>query len=227
MAPQAQKKDTPADPLAVLKEGIKQVPAVRYASGVLGIAAAASLIRGYFSSMRIGIYATLAVLALMVLLWIFAQLARLSDKLLRYPAMLMAWSLFSVVACVPVLLVLSVFFDKPKAFADLRDVFETKAVRNYHEPLTPALPAKINEPARFAGTITDSATGKGLEGVEVRLTPGGPVMAKSDSGGVYNFTMPAAPPDSVTLIYQANGHKTRTETVYASADLNYPLDPLR
>ncbi len=63
--------------------------------------------------MRSGVYATLAVLALMILLWLFAQLARLSEKWLKYPAMLVAWSLFGVFACVPVLLVSSVFFDNP------------------------------------------------------------------------------------------------------------------
>lgn len=128
MAPPAANENAPTDPLAVLREAIKNVPAVRYASGVLGVAAAASLIRSYFSSMRIGVYATLAVLGLMLLLWIFAMLARLPDKSLKYPSIVVAWSLFSVVGCVPILLVLSVFFNVPRPFPELRSLFETKPV---------------------------------------------------------------------------------------------------
>src|SRR5579862_1087122 len=110
MAPSVVNNDAPVDPLAILREAIKHVKAVRWAFGVLGVAAAASLIRGFFSSTRTAVYATLTVLGLMVLLWLFGQLARLSDKWLKYPAIVVAWSLFIVVACVPILLVLSVFF---------------------------------------------------------------------------------------------------------------------
>lgn len=222
MAPPAANKNASTDPLAVLREGIKNVPAVRYASGVLGVAAAASLIRGYFSSMRIGVYATLAVLGLMLLLWIFAMLARLPDKWLKYPAIVVAWSLFSVIACVPILLVLSVFFSVPRPFPELRSLFETKPVISTDPGTGPAK----SEPARFAGTITDSVTSKPLAEVEVRMTSGGPIMAKTDSDGVYRFSLATPPPESVTLIYEAPGHQRRTENVFPSQNLDFQLSPV-
>jgi hypothetical protein len=227
MAPPRRENDTPsADPLAVLREAIKRVPAVRFAFGVLGVAAAASLMRAYFSSFRTAVYATLAVLVLMVLLWLFAQLARLPMTWLKYPAMLVAWSLFSVAACTPVFLFSSVFFNKPRPFAELRSLFDSKPSTDSDQAATPASAAKTNEPARFAGTITDYVTGLGLEGVSVHLKPHGPVMAKTNSEGFYVFSLPALPPERVTLIYEAAGHATLTESVYPSGKLDFQLHPL-
>jgi len=117
---------------------------------------------------------------------------------------------------------------KPPSRDDPRYTRFATALREtvIQQPGTPASPTKSNESARFAGTITDSATAMGLAGVQVRMKLGGPVMATTDSEGVYGFSLPTSPPDRVTLIYEANGHATLTEAVYPSEKLDFPLRPL-
>jgi hypothetical protein len=223
MPPKGRLNGASPDPLAVLKEAIKAVPAVRYALGVVGIAAAASLIRAYFSSTRIAIYATLAVLGLMILLWAFAQLARLPEKWLKYPSLVVAWSLLGAFACMPILLVSSVFFDKPKPFVELRYLLDAKHPKQPTQTSTQSDMVKTEDAAKFAGTITETGTDLPLSGVRVRLKPGGPIIATTDSHGLYGFSQKGLVGARITVIFEADGHELRTESVYPSDKLDFQL----
>jgi hypothetical protein len=60
----------------LLDQAVKAVPAVKYASGVVGIAAAVAIIIGIVGhDLRIAIFGPLVMLVLMVILLLFAKLA--------------------------------------------------------------------------------------------------------------------------------------------------------
>ena len=208
-----------ADPLRVLKQSIKAVPAVRYALGVVGVAAGASLIHAYFSSTRGAVYATVAMLALMVLLWIFAQLVRISPKSLKYPTLVLAWAIFIVAACLPITLISSVCFDWPKPFTQFRAFFG---------PVQSTKPVSVAvTTAKFAGTITDALTQQTLEGVRVRVGSGSAPVTKTDSNGYFEFSLSDHPAGRVTIIFERQGYEMRNEFVLPSTNLNYAMNKLR
>ena len=63
------------DPLRLLKEAIKAVPAVRYALGVAGIAAVVAIVLGLKLGPEVAVFGTLIVLGLMFILVLFSQYA--------------------------------------------------------------------------------------------------------------------------------------------------------
>jgi hypothetical protein len=216
MPPNRGPDSSSTNPLQTIREAMKAVPAVRYALGVVGVAAAASLIRAYFSSTQLAVYATVALLGLMVLLWGFAHLAGVPAKWLRYPASVLAWVIFVALASLPILLVSSVFFNWPKPFPELRTMFMATDSRI-------SVPPTSEADARFAGFLTDAQTGQGIGGVKVRVAANGPVVATSGSDGFYEFSLTDASKTRVTVTYQANGYETITESVYPSDGLNFSL----
>jgi hypothetical protein len=79
------------NPLPLLREAITAVPAVRYAVGVLGIAAALAIALAWFTDLRVAAFGVLVMLALMVLLAIFAALTTALPQL-RAAALILAYS---------------------------------------------------------------------------------------------------------------------------------------
>jgi hypothetical protein len=205
-----------ADPLKILKQSIEAVPAVRFALGVVGVAAGASLVRAYFSSTRGAVYATVAMLVLMVLLWIFAQLVRISPKSLKYPTLILAWAVFVVAACLPFVLISSVCFDWPKPFTQFRALFSP-----VQSTATVTEDAKTPE---FAGTITDALTHQTLEGVSLRAGWGSALITKTDSNGYFEFSLPKYASGRVAISFEKDGYEMMNESVLPSKDLDFAMN---
>jgi hypothetical protein len=100
-------------PLAILREAIKAVPAVKYALGVAGVASAVALIASLGVSPRVSVIGTLVMLLLMVLLVIFARLSSMPSSVFKFPAIAMTWFSLFMMIVVSGLLVSCVFFRQP------------------------------------------------------------------------------------------------------------------
>src|SRR5262245_56992150 len=83
--------NTWAGPLALLKDAIKEVPSVRYAFGLVGIAAAISIVNGLLGNYRVAVIGTATALGFMVLLLIFQRLSVLDRGHFRFPALILLW----------------------------------------------------------------------------------------------------------------------------------------
>jgi hypothetical protein len=99
--------------LGVLREAIKAVPAVKFALGVAGVAAAFALVRGFISDMRVAFIGILVMFVLMFLLVIFSAFSKTAAKDLRIFILPVAWTFVGLTIVVPILLVASLFFGWP------------------------------------------------------------------------------------------------------------------
>lgn len=103
-------------PIAILREAIAHVPAVRYAMGVGGIAAVVAIILTWWKDEpQSAILGGLIVFGAMVVLVIFATLARTGSRVLRPLALSLAWTFLTITISVAGLFVSCAFFDRPKS----------------------------------------------------------------------------------------------------------------
>ncbi|MGL6475797.1 hypothetical protein ACSZNN_13020 [Aeromonas hydrophila] len=102
-------------PIGFLQLAIRQVPAVRFAIGVGGIAAVVAIVLiGWKLEPQTAIFGTLVVLIFMVVLVAFAALSKAGSPVLRPLAMFLAWAFLSLAVAVAILFVSCAFFDTPK-----------------------------------------------------------------------------------------------------------------
>lgn len=106
-------------PIEILREATRAVPAVRYALGVAGILAAVALVRGFGLDARTALLGTLGMLALMVVLVVFARLTKTAPSHFVTPILVLMWSMLVITVASAVLLFTSVFFDWPLAMSAL------------------------------------------------------------------------------------------------------------
>lgn len=133
-------------PLEILREAVKAVPAVRYALGTAGVAAAAAIGGSFFGGRTIpALLASAAMLALMILLVLFAKLTTLAGRRLVPAILVMTWSILLLVLASAGLLVSSLFFDWPKPIENVFAIDRSGSPpeSNAFPPLsTPAVPAR-------------------------------------------------------------------------------------
>jgi hypothetical protein len=125
-------------PQTVLKEAIRAVPAVKYALGVAGIAAALAIIASLHTSLAVAGLGTVAMLVLMAVLVLFARLAKADTGFFRKPMLVFVWAALILVLTVAGLLVSCVFFHQPLDLASLVDpeFAHRLAVSNLHADCT-------------------------------------------------------------------------------------------
>jgi len=97
-------------PRQVLNEAIKAVPAVIYALGVLGVAAAVAVMAGFQLGASVAVFGTIIMMGLMVVLLVFARLASTPDPVLRGPGVFMAWAFVLLITGTAGLLLSTTFF---------------------------------------------------------------------------------------------------------------------
>jgi hypothetical protein len=106
-------------PLDILRAGIRAVPAVKYALGVAGVAAALAIATSLFSSVSAALVGIAVMLPLMVLLVIFAAITGLARTDTRIPALVFTWAVLVLFVGSAALLAGAVFFDWPKSINTL------------------------------------------------------------------------------------------------------------
>lgn len=109
-----QKLKSLGSPMNVLRAGIQAVPAVRYALGIAGVAAALAIASAFFRSTAAALIGVAVMLPLMILLVVFAAITGLAKEDMRVPALVFTWAILVLFVCSGTLFALSVFFDWPK-----------------------------------------------------------------------------------------------------------------
>ncbi|HUP48974.1 MAG TPA: hypothetical protein VNA04_09330 [Thermoanaerobaculia bacterium] len=102
-------------PMGLVRAAIHEMPSMRYALGVGGIAAVVSIVlTGWKLEPQTAIIGGLVVFVAMVILVIFAALSRTGSTALRPLALAMAWAFLSITVTTAVLFVSCAFFNTPK-----------------------------------------------------------------------------------------------------------------
>ena len=102
-----------SSPLSLLREAIVAVPSVKYALGVVGIAAALSIVLGLISDVRIAAIGVPLSVFFMVILLVFQKLSVLENDHFKYPALMLVWVFPALLVAFLCLLFSSVFFNWP------------------------------------------------------------------------------------------------------------------
>jgi hypothetical protein len=108
------------NPMTVLKEAIKAVPAVKYALGVAGLGAVVAIIAGFNIDFRVAVFGILIIFVLMFGLLVFAKATETPKGPApgqqfnwRGPAMFLTWSFMIIIVVSVSLFVTSFFFGLP------------------------------------------------------------------------------------------------------------------
>lgn len=103
--------------------GVRAVPAVRYATGVVGLVAAAMVAARVAPRALSPVVGGVAMLGGMVLLIILTRLANARDHALgiglRRPALVLAWTVVLATAIVLALMITVTFWSRPTSWRDL------------------------------------------------------------------------------------------------------------
>ena len=105
-----------AGPVGFLRKAIEQVPSLRYAVGVGGIAAVVAIVlTGWKLEPQTAVFGGLIVLVAMFALVAFAALSKSGPRVLRPLALFLAWAFLAITVAVTGLFVSCTFFDEPKS----------------------------------------------------------------------------------------------------------------
>lgn len=102
-------------PVKLLKDAQKAVPAVKYASGIAGVASVVALVAGIQIDLRIAFFGIVVVLGLMFVLLVFSTLVAHAGTELMDLAKTAAWSFVILVVVTSTLLMTSYFFSWPRS----------------------------------------------------------------------------------------------------------------
>ena len=101
------------DPSTLLQEAVRAVPAVKYALGIAGILAVLAIAKAFGLDPAFAIGGTIVVLALMVVLLIFAKLSSSASQHFVLPALFLTWGALALVLASAGMLFSSAFFGRP------------------------------------------------------------------------------------------------------------------
>lgn len=101
------------NPVALLREAIRAVPAVKYALGVAGLIAVVAIVRTFGLDPAVAVSGAIVTLVLMVALLIFARLTATASSHFILPALVFTWGSLVLVLASAGMLFTSAFFDWP------------------------------------------------------------------------------------------------------------------
>lgn len=119
------------DPSTLLQEAVKAVPAVKYALGIAGILAVLAIAKAFDLAPAFAVGGTVVVLALMVVLLVFAKLSASASRHFVAPALFLTWGSLALVLASAGMLFTSAFFGSP---IDLRPAASEPAVGTGSRP---------------------------------------------------------------------------------------------
>jgi heme/copper-type cytochrome/quinol oxidase subunit 4 len=108
------------NPLRILKEAIKSNPSLKYALGVLGIAAVVVIIKTWnIENTKLPVITFLALFGFMILLLIFSSISKSKDPHLKFAGYVLVYAVI-IILCVSAVLILSaLMFDWPLPLSKL------------------------------------------------------------------------------------------------------------
>ncbi|HVG07903.1 MAG TPA: hypothetical protein VNM67_09370 [Thermoanaerobaculia bacterium] len=141
--PSASKKLKSFGPLNILRAAIEAVPAVKFALGIAGVAAALAIASSFFKDTQAALVGVGVMLPLMVLLVVFAAITGLARKDFRVPALVFTWAVLALFVVLSFLTVSSAFFRWPTTLGGLFGVEPNNPqVRSTPEVLQPTRESK-------------------------------------------------------------------------------------
>src|SRR5713101_1640055 len=102
------------DPLRILREAMRAVPAVRFALAAAGIAAVVAIVLKFPLRPQIAVFGSLIVFGLMFLIVVFSRYVATGPGAHAGPATVLVWFYTIAVICATTLLITSYFFNVPK-----------------------------------------------------------------------------------------------------------------
>jgi hypothetical protein len=146
---QAQVKDSSSGwsvaPMAVLREAIRHVPALKFALGITAICASLAVIKSFNLDFRIAVFGVVVMLILMTVLSVFARQLSMPARDVFPLAKFFAWFCVSLVVATAIALFTSVFWNWPVPLSE-KLFSASKSVQTNVEPKQTDQVAK--EPAR-------------------------------------------------------------------------------
>lgn len=206
-------------PLDILKQSISKVPALKYALGVAGIAAAIAIIKTLITDLRVALFGIILMVVLMTVLFIFAKLTAIATKEIRLAAIMLMWFSLLLIIASASLLFTSVFFDRP---INLKHLISDPPVVTDKPPVThEAAPATTY----LRGVVRDLQTRQGVADavIEVELLPGKKFTTTSD-GGFSIEEIPAKLGESARVVVSKEGYTRRDELVTLAVPKTFYLE---
>src|SRR6185295_15930578 len=160
------------NPLSILREAIKAVPAVRYALAVAGIVSVVAIVQAFKIGFRVAIVGAIVVLVLMVMMVIFARLSRTAGPAMMLPALVFTWFCLALTIATASVLFTSVFFKVP---LDLRSWLTAP-----QDPPTKPIPTE----ARFSFDNTGTWFGVYSSGIGTANVVGNTLIVTIENGKV-------------------------------------------
>lgn len=206
-------------PLDILKQAISKVPALKYALGIAGIAAAIAIIKTLITDLRVAVFGIILMLVLMTVLFVFAKLTSVASKEIRLAAIVLMWFSLVVIIASASLLFTSIFFDKP---INLKHLISGQPVVTDQPPVKNEV---APETTYLRGVVRDLQTKQGVADavIEVELLPGKKFTTTSD-GGFSIEGIPAKLGDSARVVVSKEGYTRRDELVTLAVPKTFYLE---
>jgi hypothetical protein len=205
----------PIGPIAILNQAINRVPALKYALGLAGIAAAIAIIRTLVTDLRLAAFGIVVMVVLMTVLFVFAKLSAIGPREVRLPALALMWFSLLLTITSASLLFTSVFFDWPlslKHIVDRQATAETKI-------------SDADKKTYLRGVVRDLNTKEGIADavLEMELLPGKTFRTSSD-GGFSIEDIPAAAGENARVFVRKDGYGRRDEYVTLPGPKSFYLE---
>lgn len=148
-------------PWNLLKEATKQVPAIKYLVALCAFAAVIAIVQAWQISFRVAVWGAVVMLALSVVLIVFAKLSTIPNLFVRRPAMVLMWFCVLLFMTVCSLLVLCVFFRRPVDLGDWLKPIETENSPRASKPTSGPIAPSCASAARMCRDKGDALLGAG------------------------------------------------------------------
>jgi hypothetical protein len=141
------------NPIKVISLATKKVPVVRFALGLVGIAAALAIGLEYFSDLKVAIWGTIIILFLMMILILIGRISQSDSKVIRDPMITLLWCAVIIFILILLLLTTSVFFKYPSNLSNWLNSTETsKAVLKKDQSLSDSASHKTDSQSNKEST---------------------------------------------------------------------------
>lgn len=190
---------SPSGPIEILRAAIRAVPAIKYALGVAGIAAAVAIVAGFTIGYKVAVLGTVIMLGFMFCLVLFSSFAQYGAASTRPLALTLAWTFVLLTSMSGLFIVTGFFFSWPKP---LEAYVESPTPTPAPTPLvTPTLTPPATPPA--TPTVAPSATPVGQAKISITHVPPYDEVGGPDSKAYIAGTVSGVAPENYRVVIYA------------------------